>query len=194
MQTTSRNDLADPFLFRLLSGAAARAVFVITVTCEILFSGLCLWRHFAVVRLHRRSCGTGSQSEDQRSGEADPVGLYGLVSFPRRHKLPDLRSRQPNSVSRYFLDAGRIGRGPVGDFPAGLRESVANFFLCALSQPLAGCAFDRGSDSSNPGRAGATVEAQPVLYGSSCHRSFLFPWPVSSDLSDERYHTLHAGS
>ncbi|MDA7966714.1 iron ABC transporter permease [Ruegeria sp.] len=36
LQTTTRNDLADPFLFGLSSGAAAGAVFVITVTGDIL--------------------------------------------------------------------------------------------------------------------------------------------------------------
>ncbi len=36
LQTTTRNDLADPFLFGLSSGAAAGAVFVITVTGEVL--------------------------------------------------------------------------------------------------------------------------------------------------------------
>lgn len=36
LQTTARNDLADPFLFGLSSGAAAGAVFVITVTGDIL--------------------------------------------------------------------------------------------------------------------------------------------------------------
>lgn len=35
LQTTTRNDLADPFLFGLSSGAAAGAVFVITVTGDI---------------------------------------------------------------------------------------------------------------------------------------------------------------
>jgi iron complex transport system permease protein len=36
LQTTTRNDLADPFLFGLSSGAAAGAVFVITVTGDVL--------------------------------------------------------------------------------------------------------------------------------------------------------------
>lgn len=36
LQTTTRNDLADPFLFGLSSGAAAGAVFVITVTGDFL--------------------------------------------------------------------------------------------------------------------------------------------------------------
>ena len=36
LQTTTRNDLADPFLFGLSSGAAAGAVFVITITGDIL--------------------------------------------------------------------------------------------------------------------------------------------------------------
>ncbi|WP_171211246.1 iron ABC transporter permease [Ruegeria sp. HKCCA5426] len=36
LQTTTRNDLADPFLFGLSSGAAAGAVIVITVTGDIL--------------------------------------------------------------------------------------------------------------------------------------------------------------
>ncbi len=36
LQTTTRNDLADPFLFGLSSGAAAGAVFVITVSGDIL--------------------------------------------------------------------------------------------------------------------------------------------------------------
>jgi iron complex transport system permease protein len=36
LQTTTRNDLADPFLFGLSSGAAAGAVFVITVTGDLL--------------------------------------------------------------------------------------------------------------------------------------------------------------
>ncbi|MDE0345885.1 MAG: iron ABC transporter permease [Boseongicola sp.] len=36
LQTTTRNDLADPFLFGLSSGAAAGAVLVITVTGDIL--------------------------------------------------------------------------------------------------------------------------------------------------------------
>ncbi|MEM7197478.1 MAG: iron ABC transporter permease [Pseudomonadota bacterium] len=36
LQTTTRNDLADPFLFGLSSGAATGAVFVITVTGDIL--------------------------------------------------------------------------------------------------------------------------------------------------------------
>lgn len=36
LQTVTRNDLADPFLFGLSSGAAAGAVFVITVTGDIL--------------------------------------------------------------------------------------------------------------------------------------------------------------
>ncbi|GLQ35170.1 ABC transporter permease [Amylibacter marinus] len=36
LQTATRNDLADPFLFGLSSGAAAGAVFVITVTGDIL--------------------------------------------------------------------------------------------------------------------------------------------------------------
>lgn len=36
LQTTTRNDLADPFLFGLSSGAAAGAVFVISVTGDIL--------------------------------------------------------------------------------------------------------------------------------------------------------------
>ncbi len=36
LQTTTRNDLADPFLFGLSSGAAARAVLVITVTGDVL--------------------------------------------------------------------------------------------------------------------------------------------------------------
>jgi iron complex transport system permease protein len=35
LQTTTRNDLADPFLFGLSSGAAAGAVFVITVTGDV---------------------------------------------------------------------------------------------------------------------------------------------------------------
>ncbi|MEO0938848.1 MAG: iron ABC transporter permease [Pseudomonadota bacterium] len=36
LQSTTRNDLADPFLFGLSSGAAAGAVFVITVTGDVL--------------------------------------------------------------------------------------------------------------------------------------------------------------
>ena len=36
LQTTTRNDLADPFLFGLSSGAATGAVFVITVTGDVL--------------------------------------------------------------------------------------------------------------------------------------------------------------
>jgi len=36
LQTTTRNDLADPFLFGLSSGAAAGAVLVITVTGDVL--------------------------------------------------------------------------------------------------------------------------------------------------------------
>ncbi|MCL6285960.1 iron ABC transporter permease [Ruegeria sp. 2012CJ41-6] len=36
LQTTTRNDLADPFLFGLSSGAAAGTVFVITVTGDVL--------------------------------------------------------------------------------------------------------------------------------------------------------------
>ena len=36
LQTTTRNDLADPFLFGLSSGAAAGAIFVITVTGDLL--------------------------------------------------------------------------------------------------------------------------------------------------------------
>lgn len=36
LQTATRNDLADPFLFGLSSGAAAGAVFVITVTGDVL--------------------------------------------------------------------------------------------------------------------------------------------------------------
>ncbi|MEL6435422.1 MAG: iron ABC transporter permease [Pseudomonadota bacterium] len=36
LQTVTRNDLADPFLFGLSSGAAAGAVFVITVTGDVL--------------------------------------------------------------------------------------------------------------------------------------------------------------
>ncbi|CUH52750.1 FecCD family ABC transporter permease [Shimia marina] len=36
LQTTTRNDLADPFLFGLSSGAAAGAVFVITITGDVL--------------------------------------------------------------------------------------------------------------------------------------------------------------
>lgn len=35
LQTTTRNDLADPFLFGLSSGAAAGAIFVITVTGDV---------------------------------------------------------------------------------------------------------------------------------------------------------------
>ena len=51
LQTLTRNDLADPFLFGLSSGAAAGAVVVITVTGNILgfwtlpvaaFAGACL--------------------------------------------------------------------------------------------------------------------------------------------------------
>lgn len=36
LQTVTRNDLADPFLFGLSSGAAAGAVLVITVTGDVL--------------------------------------------------------------------------------------------------------------------------------------------------------------
>ena len=45
LQTTTRNDLADPFLFGLSSGAATGAVLVITVTGDIIQNSQLFHKH-----------------------------------------------------------------------------------------------------------------------------------------------------
>lgn len=89
LQTTTRNDLAGPFLFGLSSGAAAGAVFVITVTGDVLefwtlplaaFCGGLVASGIVLALVH------GLRTNARKT---DTCGPGGLVSVFCHHQLSD---------------------------------------------------------------------------------------------------------
>ena len=164
LQTTTRNDLADPFLFGLSSGAAAGAVFVITITGDILgfwtlplaaFCGGLVASGIVLALVH-----------GLRTSAPEKLILSGLaVSFLFSAITNYLIFYGDNRAahSAIFLDAGWFGTGTMGDLPTGLYGITPDSNLFIISKSLVGHSPDRGPNCHHIGCTGSQVEILVVF-------------------------------